>query len=196
MHSVQPLDLQRLRIRSLSERDHMTRVDEILLAPDAPLRPLSKSVEERVGQAVEDLRRARALGATAMLIYGAHLLRNGASLLLRDLMEAGWLTHLATNGAGTIHDWEYAHWGASTESVERGVASGTFGIWNETALNIHLAVMTGALDGLGYGGALGRFICDDGCTLPESVALCRSISEDPEDAHVGARAELLQAMRR
>ncbi len=196
MHSVQPFDLQRLRIRSLSERDHMTRVDEILLAPDAPLRPLSKSVEERVGQAVEDLRRARALGATAMLIYGAHLLRNGASLLLRDLMEAGWLTHLATNGAGTIHDWEYAHWGASTESVERGVASGTFGIWNETALNIHLAVMTGALDGLGYGGALGRFICDDGCTLPESAALCRAISEDPEDAHVGARAELLQAMRR
>ena len=66
-------------------------------------------------------------------------------------MADGWLTHLATNGAGTIHDWEYAWFGASTESVEMNVASGTFGTWHETASNIHLALMAGALDGLGYG---------------------------------------------
>ena len=57
-----------------------------------------------------------------MLIYGAHLLRNGAALILDRLMAQGWLTHLATNGAGTIHDWEFAWLGRSTESVrdERG----------------------------------------------------------------------------
>ena len=48
------------------------------------------------------------------------------------MMERGWLTHLATNGAGTIHDWEYAWFGASTESVEQNVATGTFGTWDET----------------------------------------------------------------
>ena len=71
------------------------------------------------------------------LIYGAHLLRNGAALILDRMMERGWLTHLATNGAGTIHDWEYAWFGASTESVEMNVASGTFGTWDETSTNIH-----------------------------------------------------------
>ena len=81
-------------------------------------------------------------------------------------MAGGWLTHLATNGAGTIHDWEYAWLGASTESVEKNVATGTFGTWHETASNIHLALMAGALDGLGYGRALGRFILEDGATLP------------------------------
>ena len=47
-----------------------------------------------------------------MLIYGAHLLRNGAARILERMMARGWLTHLATNGAGTIHDWEYAWLGA------------------------------------------------------------------------------------
>ena len=102
-----------------------------------------------------------------MLIYGAHLLRNGAARILERMMAGGWLTHLATNGAGTIHDWEYAWLGASTESVEKNVATGTFGTWHETATNIHLALMAGALDGLGYGRALGRFILEDGATLPD-----------------------------
>ncbi len=44
-----------------------------------------------------------------------HLLRNGAARILERMMAGGWLTHLATNGAGTIHDWEYAWLGASTE---------------------------------------------------------------------------------
>ena len=41
-------------------------------------------------------------------------------------MARGWLTHLATNGAGTIHDWEYAWLGRSTESVRDGVATRMF----------------------------------------------------------------------
>ena len=65
-------------------------------------------------------------------------LRNGSAQILSRMMGRGWLTHLATNGAGTIHDWEYAWFGASTESVEMNVASGTFGTWHETATNIHL----------------------------------------------------------
>ena len=72
-------------------------------------------------------------------------------MILERMMARGWLTHLATNGAGTIHDWEYAWFGASTEGVEQNVADGTFGTWHETSTNIHLALMAGALDGLGYG---------------------------------------------
>ncbi|NJL23510.1 MAG: hypothetical protein HC895_26165 [Leptolyngbyaceae cyanobacterium SM1_3_5] len=47
------------------------------------------------------------------------------------------ITHLATNGAGTIHDWEFSFLGRSTESVEQNVATGTFGTWDETSRNIH-----------------------------------------------------------
>jgi hypothetical protein len=57
-----------------------------------------------------------------MYIYGAHLIKNGAHLLMEKLMAGGWITHLATNGASVIHDWEWAHHGRSTESVRANVA--------------------------------------------------------------------------
>ena len=125
-----------------------------------------------------------------MLIYGAHLLRNGAALMLDRMMAAGWLTHLATNGAGSIHDWEYAWFGASTESVEMNVASGTFGTWDETtSTNIHLAIMAGALDGLeATGRALGRFIAEDGATLPATEELSRAIAAAPAAMLTAPRA--------
>jgi hypothetical protein len=110
------------------------------------------------------------------------------------MMAAGWLTHLATNGAGTIHDWEYAWLGASTESVEQNVATGTFGSWHETATNIHLALLAGALDGLGYGRALGRFILEDGAALPHPDDLAAAIAAEPRHPLAAARAELLRTM--
>ncbi|HQU42476.1 MAG TPA: hypothetical protein PK867_06670 [Pirellulales bacterium] len=193
MH-VTPLDLTRLKVLPLRERRSLTTVDEILIDPDAAPLPCPERVLPLIRECAENIRRARERGATVMLIYGAHLLRNGAAQIVERMLAGDWLTHLATNGAGTIHDWEYAWFGASTESVEMNVASGTFGTWHETATNIHLALLAGALDGLGYGQALGKFILDDGTTLPASDDLARSIAEKPLDRLTAARADLLRTM--
>ncbi len=74
------------------------------------------------------------------------------------------------------------------------MATGTFGSWHETATNIHLALLAGALDGLGYGRALGRFILEDGATLPEPDALADAIAAEPRHPLTAARAELLRVM--
>ncbi len=192
---VRPLDLSRLHVSPLAERQSLTRADDILIDPDAEPKPCSDRNAILIQACAERIRAARARGASVMLIYGAHLLRNGTARILERMMAGGWLTHLATNGAGTIHDWEYAWLGASTESVELGVAGGQFGTWNETAVNIHMAVMAGALDELGYGRALGRFIAEDGVSLPEPDELRRRIGAEPDDALTGARVDLLHAMR-
>jgi hypothetical protein len=192
---IQPLDLGKLKVFPLAERRSLTRADDILISPDAPLPPLPVESVAAIRNCAARIGAARERGASVMLIYGAHLLRNGAALLLDRMMERGWLTHLATNGAGTIHDWEYAWFGASTESVEMNVASGTFGAWHETATNIHLALMAGALDGLGYGRALGRFIAEDGATVPSAQALARAIASEPAHPLTSARADLLRALQ-
>ncbi len=189
-----PLDLSQLRVFPLSERQSLTRADEIIVDPLREPKPLSPENHARVQAAAAAVRRARDNGASVMLIYGAHLLRNGAVTLLERLMAEGFLTHLATNGAGTIHDWEYAWFGASTESVEMNVASGTFGTWDETATNIHLALMTGALEGLGYGRSLGRLIVEDGATLPTRESLQQAIAAEPAHPLTAARADLLRTM--
>lgn len=191
---VFPLDLARLRIRPLAERRSLTRVEEILIDPDAEPTPISPEAEATVAHCAARLVEARRRGAAVVLIYGAHLLRNGAAAILGRMMGGGWLTHLATNGAGTIHDWEYAWLGASTEGVAENVAAGTFGTWHETSNFIHLALMAGALDGLGYGAALGRFIAEDGATLPTTDELAKAIADDPRHPLTSARADLLGAM--
>lgn len=194
--SVEPLDLGKLKVFPLSERRSLTKLEDILISPEADPPTVEESVAEGIRACAARIRAARQRGASVMLIYGAHLLRNGAALILDRLMAGDWVTHLATNGAGTIHDWEYAWFGASTESVEMNVASGTFGTWNETATNIHLALMTGMLDGLGYGRALGRFIADDGVTVPSRESLAKVIAASPADPLTAARADLLQAIQR
>lgn len=129
-----------------------------------------------------------------MLIYGAHLLRNGAALILDEMMKQDWLTHLATNGAGTIHDFEYAFLGRSTESVRENVESGTFGAWDETGRSIMLALAAGGLANKGYGCSLGQFITQDGCELPSPEKLKEAIIKDPASRLAAARADCLQLM--
>jgi hypothetical protein len=78
--------------------------------------------------------------------------------------------------------------------VEENVATGTFGAWEETGRNIHLALLAGGLRGEGYGAALGRFIHEDGCTLPSPGELREALTH--ADAAAPAQAELLTAMQR
>ena len=193
--TVTPLDLRKLKVFPLQERQSLTRADEILLDPALAPKSCPAPLRSTIQQCATQIHAARKRGASVLLIYGAHLLRNGAAQILSRMMGQDWLTHLATNGAGTIHDWEYAWFGASTESVEMNVASGTFGTWHETATNIHLAIMAGALDGLGYGRGLGRLIHEDGVTLPSIEELAASIAAEPMHPLTSARADLLQAMR-
>jgi len=190
-----PLDFNALRLRPLAERRSLTRADDILIDPAAPPPPLPAAAAPVARECAERILAARARGAGVMLVYGAHLLRNGAARLLDRMMERGWLTHLATNGAGSIHDWEYAWLGASTEGVAENVAAGTFGCWDETSTAIHLALMRGALDGLGYGASLGRFICEDGAAVPDEATLKRILRGEPDHPLAAARADLLRALR-
>ena len=196
MPTARALDLTRLRVLPLAERRSLTRAEDILVPLDRPLPPVSAEVINAAAEAAQRIRAAREHDAQVILMYGAHLLRNGAALILTDLMEKGWITHLATNGAGTIHDWEYAWLGRSTESVEQNVATGTFGTWDETGRNIHLALLSGALHDLGYGRALGKFIHEDGCHLPPPDDLHRLLTQFAGDPLAAAVAELLAAQLR
>jgi len=190
-----PLDLKQLKVRPLAERRSLTTVEEILVDPASPPPEAPPDVLAAVRECATAIAAARSKQAGVMLIYGAHLLRNGTALLLERMMAQKWLTHLATNGAGTIHDWEYAWLGRSTESVRDNVADGTFGAWDETGRCIHLALLAGGLREEGYGQALGRFIVKDGTDLPEPDTLRSAIQQEPDHPLTPARADLLVAMQ-
>ena len=121
-------DRSRLRLQPLGRRQHDLDLS-VLLPLDAPLPPFEQPAIGTLGQR---LGAARQAGTARLLLMGAHVLRAGVSRHLIDLMERGLINHIAMNGAGPIHDWEFALIGATTESVARYIRSGEFGLWEET----------------------------------------------------------------
>ncbi len=174
----------------LSERKHKLEFASIAVSPDGINFASTLEVEKQIVQAVEHIRAARIAGKPVMLTYGAHLIKNGMAPVIIRLLEEGYVTHVATNGAGSIHDWEFAYFGKSTEDVRANVAEGKFGIWEETGKFINLAVAVGGTHGLGYGASIGRMIAEDGLMIPTVDELRASIA-NATDEKIGAFADLL-----
>jgi hypothetical protein len=147
-------DRSKLRLQPLARRQHDLTLS-ILQPLDSPVAFGHPSIP-LIGQR---LREANVRGAARILMMGAHVLRAGTQLHLIDLMERGLISLIAMNGAGPIHDWEFALIGASTESVARYVSSGEFGLWDETG-KMNDAITKGVKDGLGLGESIGRAIAE------------------------------------
>ena len=165
-------DRFRLRSRSLNFRTNKIEIERDAIAPDAEPGPMSVAAAEILTECVERIRAARNAGRPVMLAFGAHTIKNGLSPVLIKLMEQGWVTLLATNGAGVIHDWEFAFQGASSEDVLTNVDRGEFGIWEETGFNLNLALIVGAYEGTGYGEAIGKMIARKAWTYPPRSNCC------------------------
>lgn len=89
---------------------------------------------------------------------GAHVLKTGLSPVLVDLMRRGFVSAIATNGAGIIHDFEIALSGATSEDVDATLGPGKFGMAAETGEELNRAIADGAADGLGLGQSIGRYV--------------------------------------
>ncbi|MEN3336477.1 MAG: hypothetical protein V7647_153 [Acidobacteriota bacterium] len=80
---------------------------------------------------------------------GAHVIKTGLSPVIIDLMERGFVSAIATNGAGVIHDFEVALSGATSEDVEEALGPGRFGMAEETGRLLNAAINDGVAGGLG-----------------------------------------------
>jgi hypothetical protein len=103
---------------------------------------------------VAAMRAAREGGRGIVWGIGAHVLKTGLSPVLIDLMERGYVSALATNGAGVIHDFELALSGATSEDVDEALGPGRFGMAEETGRDLNAAINAGVAKGRGVGQAV------------------------------------------
>jgi len=89
---------------------------------------------------------------------GAHVIKVGLSPIIIDLMKEGWITALALNGAGIIHDFEIALTGQTSEDVQAQIKNGHFGMAQETGQMLNDAINSGKEKDLGLGEAVGEMI--------------------------------------
>ena len=105
---------------------------------------------------IEALRRAKQQKRAILWGMGGHVVKCGLADVLLDLMRRGWVTGFVMNGAASIHDFEIAIAGQTSEDVEAVLPDGRFGAAEETGREMNTAITEGARDGLGMGEALGR----------------------------------------
>jgi len=106
------------------------------------------------------IRQARLAGRPVVLMIGGHPIKLGLSRFLIDLIEKGFITCLATNGAGLIHDFELAYMGETSEDVAKWIRVGQFGLWQETG-RINEIAIEAARRGEGFGEAIGRTMVEN-----------------------------------
>ncbi|MFB3827487.1 MAG: hypothetical protein ACE15B_11995 [Bryobacteraceae bacterium] len=100
------------------------------------------------------IEKARAKRKPVIWGLGGHVIKCGLAPVLADLMQRGFATAFAMNGAASIHDFEIALAGHTSEDVEAVLPDGSFGTAEETGREMNRA-LAGAGE-LGAGEALGR----------------------------------------
>lgn len=157
----------KLAIKKLAERFSKVNIQNNYVPVSQITIDLSGHARELIKKTADRIRSARQLHKSVMLTFGAHTIKNGMAPTLIALISEGWITHLATNGAGIIHDWEFSFQGKTSEDVRENVKKGQFGIWNETGFYINLAIIIGAYEGMGYGESIGKMISQEGLQIPD-----------------------------
>jgi hypothetical protein len=108
-------------------------------------------------QAAAAIANAKRAGRGVVWGIGAHVIKTGVSPILVDLMERGFVSAVAMNGAGIIHDFEIALSGATSEDVDESLGPGRFGMALETA-QLNDVIRRGAEAGQGIGQAVGAHL--------------------------------------
>jgi len=164
-YSISPLDLDGLDTYPLASRQSKVGREQLArpTKSNASFRDFwdglpdilaAKDVRELVAR----MKTARSRERAIVWGLGAHVIKVGLSPLLVELLDAGYVSGLALNGAGIIHDFELAMVGQTSEEVADGLGEGKFGMAEETGALLNEATRAGAANGIGLGEAVGALL--------------------------------------
>jgi len=160
-------DLSHVRTYPLAERASKARAADFArpTTPGASFASWFDSLPAILGAAdvrrvVDALVTAKRAGRGIVWSIGAHVIKTGVSPVLIDLMQRGYVSALAMNGAGIIHDFEVALAGATSEDVDGSLGPGRFGMAEETGTLLNQIAVSASADGHGLGQAVARFLAE------------------------------------
>jgi hypothetical protein len=164
-YSVKPLSFEGLKTVPIAERGGKVRVSQFA-RPFQKGEGVSRLVESfpaiLAGEAfrgvLDALKKARAESRAILWGMGGHVIKCGLGDVLLDLMRRGWVTAFVMNGAASIHDFEIAIAGQTSEDVEAVLPDGRFGASEETGFEMNAAITAGNRQELGMGEALGKHL--------------------------------------
>ncbi len=169
IYDQQPITLSALETYPLSSRHSKVTVKDFA-------RPLSDDEAKSAAAllntlpnilAVQSLRavanaivQAKAKNKAIIWGGGGHVIKTGLAPILIDLMRRGFVSAIALNGSGIIHDFEIALIGSTSEDVDEALGQGAFGMAEETGRMLNDAINAGARDNIGLGEAVGKMLVE------------------------------------
>ena len=165
MFPYEEFDLSDVKTYPLKSRASKARVEDFA-RPVAPGGSIAAFVDSLPGilaaadfkAIVGAITAAKRVDAGVVWGLGAHVIKTGLGPVLVDLMERGFVSAIATNGAAIIHDFEVALVGGTSEDVDEALGPGRFGMADETGRLLNGAINDGVGAGLGIGQAVTRFL--------------------------------------
>jgi hypothetical protein len=169
IYNQDPIEFSRIATYSLYDRPSKVTVGDfakpltdeqarntVVLLDSLPNLLAAESLRAVVSAIVEAKSKRRAI----IWGIGGHVIKTGLAPVLIDLMRRGFVTALATNGSGIIHDFEIALAGWTSEDVDSALGSGTFGMSEETGRLLNQAIKRGAAEDCGVGESVGRILVE------------------------------------
>jgi len=191
MSSVTTYPLQD-RINKVSVHDFATLPEsEIDLSPFlASLPKILKAPDFLV--LVDDIVAAYQNKKPIIVMMGGHVIKCGLSPFLIDLAKRGVITGFAFNGASSIHDFEIALIGETSEDVSAYLQTGKFGMWEETGQLMNTAIQHAADTGIGMGEALGKQLIEMDAPYNAYSLLAAGVQYDvPITVHVAIGTDII-----
>ena len=146
----------------VSERTNKVKLNDLIDPGDIKKMTfyVPGDVEERITLLAKEIVSAREKNKPVLFFTGAHLIKNGLSRLLGDLVKRNMFTIISGSGATSIHDFELSLIGETSEYVPQALEKGQFGMAYEFNY-INAALTLGNKYNLGYGETIGKMICDE-----------------------------------
>ena len=151
-------DFARIRTYSIGTRNNRT---DLKTLQDADRITSEPSREQSIALTAQKTFDAWMSGKPVIIMTGAHLIKNGLSPLLIDLIQRGIPRVIAVNGACAVHDVELALCGGTSENVAEVLPKGEFGFAQETAYIVNKAYREAYKRRMGAGETLGAIIAGE-----------------------------------
>ena len=149
------LDFSGIKTYSAANRINLVTIEKLMVPG---VTEHEEYTAEGFDELIDRIVTARKNDRPVIWSMGAHVVKNHLSRYIIELMKMGVITHIAANGATSIHDFELAYLGGTSEDVPTAIEDGSFGMWEETGAWMNEALQYGAKNGMGYGEALGYYI--------------------------------------
>ena len=123
---------------------------------------------------------------------GGHVIKTGMSPLLIEMMSINAIQGICCNGSVVIHDFEISCFGQTSEDVAEALENGSFGMATDTCDSINKIIIEGAKHELGYGEAIGKYLCENSILHPELSLLHNAYKFNvPVSVHVAIGTDIV-----